>query len=129
MGSLHNDLASWASKSNAQGQDRIEITNETALKIADQIVEMATRIEELEYHVRNPRHPAYKDLTDYQYGLNPWRRFRPYKPDQIRIERGEDYRAGTHTICDHCGCEYADHEPVVGYEFLNRLCNGNLVKL
>ena len=69
------------------------------------------------------------DLKMYQAELPKWRRFKPYKPDQIRVERGDPYRAGTHQTCEICGCEYIDHEPVIGYEFLNRLCNGNLVKL
>ncbi len=35
MSSLHNDLDTWASKSRAKGNDRIEILNETANEIAE----------------------------------------------------------------------------------------------
>ncbi len=56
-------------------------------------------------------------------------RERPYKPDMIRVERGEWKRASGACICTVCGEEYFDHAPVVGYTWLTRLCNGNLVKL
>jgi hypothetical protein len=49
---------------------------------------------------------------------------------------GEDfYRAGGTVICDRCGLEYwrhpySPHYPADdGRAFLNRLCNGDLVKL
>jgi hypothetical protein len=74
-------------------------------------------------------HPEIAGLKEYQQSLSPWRRFKPYKPDQIRVENNDWYRAGTNMICERCGCEYIDHEPVIGYEFLHKLCNGDLVKL
>jgi hypothetical protein len=39
MSSLHNDLDTWASKSIAQGNDRIEILNSTAHEIAETLRE------------------------------------------------------------------------------------------
>lgn len=54
---------------------------------------------------------------------------RPYKPDQIRVDRGEYDRAAGDTVCETCGCVYYDHAPVVGYSWLHRLCNGKFVKL
>jgi hypothetical protein len=56
-------------------------------------------------------------------------RKRPYKPDLIRVERGDYVRASHLMVCDGCGCMYIEHSPVVGYEWLNRLCDGRLVKL
>lgn len=56
-------------------------------------------------------------------------RLRPYKPDQIRIEEMHDwYRANCECICDICGCKYYDHQPVTGFTWLLKLCNGDLVK-
>jgi hypothetical protein len=57
------------------------------------------------------------------------RRRRPYRPDVIRVERG-DYQRASHLMkCNVCDCEYIEHEPVTGYEWLHRLCDGRLVKL
>jgi hypothetical protein len=57
-------------------------------------------------------------------------RGRPYKPDQIRVEEMFDWhRAGGDCICDICGCKFYDHQPVPGYEWLRKLCDGDLVKL
>ncbi len=39
MSSLHNDLDTWANKSIAQGNDRIEILNSTAHEIAETLRE------------------------------------------------------------------------------------------
>lgn len=54
---------------------------------------------------------------------------RPKRPDAIRVERGDWYRASGDTVCATCGCDYYAHAQVGGYSWLNRLCNGNLVKL
>ena len=56
-------------------------------------------------------------------------RRRPYKPDVIRVERGDWTRASGMTLCEVCAVCYFDHAPVVGFEWLNRLCDGRLVKL
>jgi hypothetical protein len=53
----------------------------------------------------------------------------PYKPDQIRVDRGDYVRAAGDTICTICNCVYYDHAPVVGYAWLRKLCDGRLVKL
>jgi hypothetical protein len=58
-----------------------------------------------------------------------YRRRRPYKPDMIRVERGDFERRATNGTCTVCGCENIEHEPVIGYPWLNRLCDGSLVKL
>lgn len=42
MGSLHNDLATWAGKARARGQEIIWLDLETAERIAARIVELAT---------------------------------------------------------------------------------------
>lgn len=72
MSSLHNDLATWAGKARARGQDRIEITTETADEVSEvlmQRAELFSALKELlaEYREWNaPRggyaetHPAYK---------------------------------------------------------------------
>ena len=56
-------------------------------------------------------------------------RRRPYKPDVIRVERGDWKRASGACICEVCRQEFFDHAPVVGYPWLQRLCDGRLVKL
>jgi len=56
-------------------------------------------------------------------------RRRPYKPDVIRVERGDYVRVCGLTICVTCGCELYDHAPVTGYAFLRRRCDGVFVKL
>jgi hypothetical protein len=56
-------------------------------------------------------------------------RLRPYKPDKKRVDAGDWIRASGLCICQVCGFEYYDHAPVVGYEWLQRLCDGRLVKL
>ena len=54
----------------------------------------------------------------------------PYRPDIIRVEEMADWqRAGSETICDHCGCRYREHHSVPGYGWLRKLCDGSLVKL
>ncbi len=53
---------------------------------------------------------------------------KPYKPDLIRVERGDWIRASGMCLCDVCGVSYFDHSPVTGYEWLMRLCDGRMVK-
>lgn len=53
----------------------------------------------------------------------------PYAPDRIRIERGDWKRVSSLSVCETCGLEYTRHAPVIGYPWLNRICNGDLVKL
>lgn len=55
---------------------------------------------------------------------------RPNKVDYRRIEEQHDwYRAGGDCICERCGMKYYDHPPVIGWTWLKRICNGDLVKL
>lgn len=56
-------------------------------------------------------------------------RARPYKPDQIRVDRGDYVRASGLVLCEVCGVCYFDHPPVVGFEWLRRACDGRLLKL
>jgi len=56
-------------------------------------------------------------------------RVRPYRPDIVRVDRGDWKRAGGDCICDVCGFVYYDHQVVTGYRWLRKLCNGELVKL
>lgn len=58
-----------------------------------------------------------------------YERRKPYKPDAVRVERGDYIRAGGDVMCDVCRCAYYEHAPVVGFEWLQRLCDGKLVKL
>jgi uncharacterized protein HemX len=56
-------------------------------------------------------------------------RTRPYEPDRIRVEEMNDwYRASGDCICSICGRKYYDHQPVTGYTWLLKLCDGDLVK-
>lgn len=55
---------------------------------------------------------------------------RPYQPDRVRVEEMNDwFRSPPDTICDICGCRYREHQPVPGYSWLHKLCDGLLVKL
>lgn len=54
---------------------------------------------------------------------------RPFKPDAIRVDRGDYTRASGMCICEVCGVCYFDHATVQGFTWLNRLCDGRLVKL
>lgn len=56
-------------------------------------------------------------------------RVKPYKPDAIRVDNGDWKRASGDVQCTKCGCLYYDHARVVGFPWLKRLCNGDLVKL
>ncbi len=56
-------------------------------------------------------------------------RKRPHKPDQVRVDRGDYVRASGISTCSICGCLYIEHAPVVGFEWLNRACDGRLLKL
>ncbi len=56
-------------------------------------------------------------------------KFRPFKPDRIRVDRGDYTRAGGDVVCSICGCCYYDHPNVRGYEWLHRACDGKLLKL
>lgn len=51
------------------------------------------------------------------------------KPDQFRIDRGDYIRAGGDVTCSVCGFKYYDHPEVKGAEWLNRSCDGTLLKL
>ena len=57
----------------------------------------------------------------------------PYQPTEKEIvlltETDTMYRASGDCVCEACGKLYYDHPPVKGFEFLNRICNGDFVKL
>ena len=54
----------------------------------------------------------------------------PNKVDRHRIEEMNDMRrAGGGVVCEHCGFPYYDHPKIVGYEWLTKICNGDIVKL
>lgn len=50
---------------------------------------------------------------------------------QVRIDHGDWYRAGGECICLICGNNYGHyiHRPIEGFEWLNLLCNNDLIKL
>ena len=53
-----------------------------------------------------------------------------YRPDHVRIEEMYDWhRSSGELVCDICGCRYWEHQPVIGYTWLRKLCDGTLVKL
>ena len=54
---------------------------------------------------------------------------KPFRPDTIRVERGDYVRVSGDVECPVCGCEYWMHATVQGYEFLRRACDGRLLKL
>lgn len=54
---------------------------------------------------------------------------RPFKPDKVRVDRDDWTRASGLCVCPTCELPYFDHATVRGYEWLNRLCDGRLVKL
>lgn len=53
----------------------------------------------------------------------------PFKPDQIRIEEMADWYRAADSVCPICGCKYSEHQPVPGYPWLRKLCDGDLVKV
>lgn len=46
-----------------------------------------------------------------------------------RLENDEMRRAGGECICEICGKTYLSHPPILGYEWLNILCDDRIVKL
>jgi hypothetical protein len=56
-------------------------------------------------------------------------RRKPYKPDAKRVDENDYARAGGDTVCSRCGFAYYDHAPVVGFPWVQRLCDGRFVKL
>lgn len=56
-------------------------------------------------------------------------RQRAYKPDVIRVDRGDYVRASGMVLCETCGVCYFDHAPVTGFSWLVRACDGRLLKL
>lgn len=53
----------------------------------------------------------------------------PFKPDQIRVEEMADWQRVSDAICAVCGCKYSEHQPVPGYPWLRKLCDGELVRV
>jgi hypothetical protein len=53
----------------------------------------------------------------------------PFQPDVIRIEKMADWHRVGDSTCEICGCRYSEHQPVPGYTWLKKLCDGDLVKL
>ena len=64
----------------------------------------------------------------YQDDTRRPERIRPYRPDEKRVDEGDWYRASGDCICDVCGFPYYDHQPVTGFRWLLKLCNGDLIK-
>lgn len=99
MGSIHNDLASWASKAASKGHHTIEITVGCAFKAADTIVELSTRIGELEETIRKMGgSPSVSGLSqeaeqDVLDELN-WTSEYPDNPDRLPEELREYYIRG-----------------------------------
>lgn len=54
---------------------------------------------------------------------------KPYRPDQVRVDRGDFVRVSQMSTCVVCGCDYWEHAPVQGFEWLRRGCDGRLLKL
>lgn len=55
---------------------------------------------------------------------------RTYEPDRIRIEELFDWsRSSGENMCEVCGCSFWKHQPVPGYNWLRKICDGSLVKL
>lgn len=54
---------------------------------------------------------------------------KPFKPDLIRVDRGDYVRASGEVVCEICGCKYWEHPTVHGFEWLHRACDGRLLKL
>ena len=52
-----------------------------------------------------------------------------YEPDRIRVEELGDFSTLKDDYCDVCGCSYSAHQPVPGYPWLRKLCDGELVKI
>jgi hypothetical protein len=50
---------------------------------------------------------------------------------QVRVDTGDWYRAAGECICQVCKKEYGHytHRCIEGFNWLNLLCNGHLVKL
>jgi len=65
----------------------------------------------------------------YDDGEILYERKRPFPPDADKVDRGEWYRAAGACVCETCGYEYRQHSYVIGFRWLRRLCNGDLVKL
>ena len=88
---------------------------------------------------------TYAEYTEYQEWLNSrgmgrllnqlmmqWRhhklKFLP-TPEELEHAHESAYRASGDCICPVCGEQYRKHPTVVRAEWLNRLCNGEYVKL
>ncbi len=54
MSSLHNDLATWAGKARARGQDRIDITVDTADELSDALMQRAALLDALKAVLPRP---------------------------------------------------------------------------
>ncbi len=52
-----------------------------------------------------------------------------YEPDRIRVEELNDFSTLVDDICYICGCKFSEHQPVQGYPWLRKLCDGELVRL
>jgi hypothetical protein len=52
-----------------------------------------------------------------------------FKPDWLRVQRGDCKADRADAPCTVCGCTFAEHAPVQGYPCLHRACDGRLLKL
>ncbi len=67
-------------------------------------------------------------------GNSPWQsriaRLSVEVPDiRARLDRDNMYRSCGDMICDTCGKKYLHHPMIKGYEWLNLICNNDIVKL
>lgn len=53
----------------------------------------------------------------------------PYEPDRIRVDEMHDFATLKDDVCDVCGCRFSAHQPVPGYTWLVKLCDGELVRI
>lgn len=65
MGSIHNDLATWAARTRAMGWNTMSISVDIAEKVSETIVEQANRIADLENELRE-----LKNKKRAVYGIN-----------------------------------------------------------
>jgi len=62
--------------------------------------------------------------------INIWSTVIPItQKTQMQINNDEYVRASQHSICKDCERKFSKHPSVEGYNWLNVLCDGTLVKL
>ena len=51
-----------------------------------------------------------------------------HRIDRLRLDRGDMVRVGGDAVCEVCGFKYYDHPTIQGARFLQRACDGRLIK-